>query len=110
MAYETITTHDIRKGDVILSHGMVLLIDSEPQVSKAHPVTDYGGACIYVHALVTNWAEVQAAGDTFIASFIRDDMSPTGHRARNGRQFTEPRWAIQGNGLAQWARRIPAAR
>ncbi len=105
--YETITTHDIRKGDILRSDGMDLLIDSDPQVSKAHPVTDYGGACVYVAARVLNWEEVQATGDRLLVSFIKSDMSPTGDRARNGKApYDVPRWTIQGNGLAQWARVI----
>jgi hypothetical protein len=104
--YETITTHDIRQGDVILSHGMELLIDREVIESKAHGVTEYGGACFYTSALVLNWEEVQANGDDLLVSFIRSDMSPDGLAARNGRRNTEPRWTIQGNKLAQWARLI----
>jgi hypothetical protein len=111
--YETITTHDIRQGDIIWSNGMRLLIDSEPQVSKAHPVTDYGGECIWVKALITNWDEIVADADEFpggvssmVRSFVRDDMAPNGHAARNGRRLTEPRWTIQGNGLADWAREV----
>ncbi len=104
--HETITTHDIRPGDIILSHGMVLLVDSEPRVSKGHGVTEYGGECKVTAALVLNWEEVQATADALLVSFIRDDMAPDGHAARNGRRNTEPRWTIQGNGLAQWARVI----
>lgn len=103
---EYVTTHDIRQGDIVLSHGMELLIDKEVVQSKGHPVTDYGGACFYTSALVLNWDQVQADGDDLLVHFIRDDMSPNGYQARNGRQRTEPRWTIQGNKLAQWARVI----
>ena len=95
--HETITTHDIRQGDIILSHGMVLLVDSEPRVSKGHGVTEYGGECKVTDALVLNWEEVQATGDALLVSFIRSDMRD---------RYNEPRWTIQGNGLAQWARVI----
>jgi len=104
--YETITTHDIRQGDVIYSHGMELLIDQEVVQSKGHAVTEYGGACFWTAARVLNWEEVQATGDGLLVRFIRADMAPDGHAARNGRRNTEPRWTIQGNRLAQWARLI----
>lgn len=111
--YEPITTHEIRKGDTIYSDLMVLYVDSEPQVSKAHPVTDYGGECKYVNALILNWDEIVATADEFpggvasmIRHFVRDDMAENGYAARNGRRLTEPRWTIQGNGLARWARVI----
>ena len=89
---------------------MVLLIDSEPKVSKAHPVTDYGGECKYVAALILNWDEVVAEADRFpgsvasmIRKFVREDITPTQWQPA---KYSEPRWVIQGNGLAQWARVI----
>ena len=107
MKYETITTHEIRLGDVLYAHGMRLLVDQAPQQSKAHPADGYGGACMFTSARVLNWDEVQAHGDGLLVKFILSDMSPTGDRARNGREpYDVPRWTIQGNGLAQWARLI----
>lgn len=104
---EYITTHDIRVGDILLCHGMELLIDREPVQSRSHPVTDYGGACMWTEARVLNWDEVQADGDQLLVSFIRSDMAPESSRTRNGlAPYSEPRWTIQGNGLAQWARVI----
>ena len=111
--YETISTHDIKQGDIIQSNGMVLLVDTEPLVSKAHPVTDYGGECIWTPAVVVNFAELEASADDghsidrFIVGIVKSDMADDGHRARNGRApYTEPRWTIQGNGLARWSRLI----
>lgn len=113
MNYEYVSTHDLRVGDVVLSDGMRLLIDQEIVQSKGHPVTDHGGACLWTAARVLNWDEIVKRAETdkyiagFIAGVIRSDMSPDGHRARNALPpYTEPRWAIQGNGLAQWARVI----
>jgi hypothetical protein len=102
--YETITTHDIRKGDILRSDGMDLLIDIEPR-QTSHRVTEYGGKTFATAARVLNWDEVQATGDRLLVSFIKSDMAPDSHRTRNGlAPYTEPRWTIQGNGLAQWAR------
>lgn len=94
---EWVTTHDIRQGDIILSYGMRLLVDSEPRVSKAHPVTDHGGECKVTAALVLNWDEVQEKGDKLLVRFIKSDLRD---------RYNEPRWTIQGNGLAKWARVI----
>lgn len=103
MRYETITTHDIRQGDTILMHGMVLLVDVEPRQTN-HPVTEHGGETFAAAAHVVNYDEVS---DGFIRSIIESDMSADGHRARNGRApYDVPRWTIQGNGLARWARVI----
>lgn len=106
---KTITTHDIKAGDIILNYGMVLLVDSEPEVSKVHPDTHPGGECKYVAARVLNYADLKAQaadGDgtaIYLLKFIDSDMSPNGHRAANGlAPYTEPRWSIQGNGLATW--------
>lgn len=111
MRTETITTHDIRVGDRIASNGMVLLVDREPHQTN-HPVGEYSPT-LATAAVIENWAELQAqAADghltaRFIVGLASDDMSPHGPRPRNGLQpYAEPRWAIQGNGLARWARII----
>lgn len=112
MRTESITTHDIRIGDRIANHGMILRVDDEPAVSKGHP-DGRGGACIWVRAVVENFTEVKASAEAgsdtarFLLSFIESDMSPHGYRARNGQTpDVEPHWTIQGNGLARWARII----
>ncbi|QDF18480.1 hypothetical protein SEA_RACHALY_85 [Mycobacterium Phage Rachaly] len=106
---ETITTHQLREGDVILNHGMRLRVDGEPRVSKAHPVdTDdpSRGHTVYYPALIENWDALVEASETdkwiagFIVGLVRSDL-------REGR-ITEPRWTIQGNGWARWAREVQA--
>ena len=108
---ETITTHDIRVGDVILSNGMRLRVDHEPRQTD-HPV-DAAGITLVTDAVIENWDELvqRAESDKWVAGFIvnivRSDMSPTGHRARNAlAPYAEPRWTIQGNGWAHWTREI----
>ncbi|AIT13406.1 hypothetical protein PBI_EQUEMIOH13_90 [Mycobacterium phage Equemioh13] len=116
MKTEVVSTHQLREGDVILDHGMRLRIDQAINVSKAHPVEDDDrGACLWTRAVVENFAEIEASAEDghdiarTLRSFIRSDMSPDGHRARNGMgPDTEPRWTIQGNGWARWTRVVEA--
>lgn len=84
-------TSELRPGDVVLNHGMRLLI-----IDDAH--TYPGGATnitwddtVYVWpARVTNWTEVN--GDPYIR-----------YHATHGTGSTaDPRWDIQGNELAHW--------
>jgi hypothetical protein len=58
--YETVTTHQIRKGDLIATYGMRLRVDREPHQSKAHPVEtdERGGAVMCARALIENWDEL----------------------------------------------------
>jgi hypothetical protein len=108
---EYINTHNINVGDTILAHGMVLYVDTEPRQTN-HKVTEYGGETLSVAAVVTNYSElvVDAAENphgtaAYVLRFIDSDMSPYGLRAANGlAPYTEPRWTIQGNGLAEWNR------
>jgi hypothetical protein len=112
MRTETVTTHDIRVGDRIASQGMVLLVDREPHQTR-HPVNEYSPT-LATAAVIENWAELVAMATEghstaqFIVHMVSNDMSPHGHRARNDLPpYTEPRWTIQGNRLAHWARIIP---
>lgn len=106
MKTEVITTHDIRVGDRIANHGMVLLVDHEPQQTR-HEV-NVGGITLATRALIENWDEVSREADgghdtmRFIRGRVRDDMYTD--------RITEPRWTIQGNGLAHWARIIREGR
>lgn len=101
MRTEIITTHDIRLGDRIADSGMVLLVDQEPK-QTFHPVNNAGGITLATRALITNWDELLEAAKSdkqvagFIVSCARNDMSRG--------VTTEPRWTIQGNGWARWAR------
>lgn len=102
---EYFTTHELNVGDMILSHGMILLIDRDI-IQTSHPVDpERGGPTFATAALVTNWDAVQEFGDDLLVHFIKSDMAEESHRTRNGlAPYTEPRWVIQGNGLATWAR------
>jgi len=104
---EYVTTHELNVGDVILSHGMKLLIDRDI-IQTSHPVDpDRGGPTFATAAVVLNWDEVQEKGDELLVYFIKSDMAEESHRTRNGlAPYTEPRWTIQGNGFATWARVI----
>ena len=74
------TTPELREGDVVREHGMRILIDGEPQLSKSHP----GNSTFYHRGLILNIDEVRAEG--FIpAGWIEDG-----------------RWTVQGNDLARW--------
>ncbi|BBX82153.1 hypothetical protein [Mycolicibacterium aubagnense] len=106
MKTEMITTHDLRLGDVILSDGMVLKIDQEPQ-QTCHPVDNAAaGITLATRALIVNWDDMveRAKVDTYITGFIvgrvRDEM--------NRGAINEPRWTIQGNGWARWTRALEA--
>lgn len=105
MKIESVTTHDIREGDLILNHGMRLRVDQEIHRSKSHAVhDDERGACVFTHALIENWDCLveDAKTDRQIAGFI---VRRVEEGLRDGRH-TEPRWSIQGNGLAHWSRVI----
>lgn len=114
MKTESITTHDIRVGDLILNYGMRIRVDQEPQQTN-HPVNEWSPT-LATAAVIENWDEMVEASKTdisvagFIVGMVRGDMSPDGLRPRNGLEpYTEPRWVIQGNGLARWPRAIEEA-
>jgi hypothetical protein len=100
MRTEPITTHDIKVGDRIASHGMVLLVDIEPHQTR-HPVDNEGGITLATSAVIENWADLVVASNADRYSNERyivnlADKSPDGIA----------RWTIQGNGWARWARII----
>lgn len=101
---EEISTHDIEVGDLILHHGMRLRVNSAPRVSTAHRVeSGERGATLATLALIENWDEIagtSGAANDFIVSRVRSEM------ARGA--ISEPRWTIQGNGLARWERATDA--
>ncbi len=107
MSTEIITTHEIAVGDVIHQHGMVLLVDQQPRQTR-HPVREDGSApTLATDALILNWDELLAAAagsDTvaFLVGLVRGQWT---HNDRNGIAHDgKPRWTIQGNGWARWAR------
>lgn len=105
MRTESITTHDIRLGDRIVTDGMFLLVDREPHQTR-HPVDNEGGITRATSALIVNWDELVQRAETdkwiagFIVSMVRGDLACG--------EITEPRWTIQGNGWAHWARVVEA--
>lgn len=103
MRTESVTTGELRQGDRVLNYGMVLLIDLDIKVSKSHPLIEERGAVLYTHALIENWDEVCREADEGhnIMRFIR---GLTNSDIREGRHDGKPRWTIQGNNLARWAR------
>jgi hypothetical protein len=91
MKHRTVTTPELRTGDIVNCHGLRCLIDGEIKVSLTHP--DDRGTVHYTRALVLN----------------RDEVSPsivplgytTADKSR-GDADGEHRWTIQGNDLARW--------
>lgn len=78
------TTPELRKGDVVLCHGMRVLLDSEPVHDDEHHRPN-------VHrcdGLVLNRAELST------------DVVPIGYTHRGAGQ--PHRWTVQGNDLATW--------
>lgn len=103
MTNTTITTHDIRIGDRIGDAGMLLLVDQAPKQTNHRVQTDSRGATFATAALIENWDALVAEAiedrhsiAAFIVGRVRSDMRYCG--------LTEPRWTIQGNGWAKWAR------
>lgn len=85
--YDIKSTPELRKGDIVLCHGMRVLVDGE-----LRPTSRAGG--FYTEGLVLNEAEVKAAKLVPI-SWLHNDS--------RGLYREEPRWTIQGNELARWA-------
>jgi len=85
---ETVTTHELRNGDVIASHGSLFKL-KDRKVSQSHDVTDYGGEVIWFRTAYLG--PLLKGGQESIPSALRKD------------------WVIQGNKLATWAR-ITAAK
>lgn len=88
--YEDITTHDLRKGDVVYSFGMRLRIVTEPTQTR-HPVNEYGPT-LAATAVITNWDEVK----DFVGGLAEVDAE--GNRT----------WVVQGNGLRRMSREVAA--
>ena len=86
--YEHITTHDIRKGDIVWSDGMRLQIVTEPRVTN-HPVNEYSPT-LAATAVITNWDAVKG----YVGNLAEVDAE--GNRT----------WVVQGNGLRQLSREV----
>jgi hypothetical protein len=77
-------THELRDGDVVLTHGMRVRISGDGEVSTSHPQDVAGAPCLWWAGVVENLDDVHAAG-VVPRSFVRDGL-----------------WTVQGNGLARW--------
>lgn len=88
---------ELRPGDVVLTHGMRLLIDQE---IKSYPGTY--GTVYATPAKVTNPEEVKA--EAFIPwSWLFPDVWGKGERGGWGKDWdADPRWDVQGNDNAYW--------
>ncbi len=89
----TLSTDELRPGDVISHRGMRLLIDQPISVWQGHPGSRDGALTYGTDALVLNADEVRAAGIVpwgwlFGRASSPDDL---------------PRWYVQGNSLARWS-------
>jgi hypothetical protein len=82
-----LSTSQLRPGDVVLCHGMRLLIDGDP---KTYP-GDRGNTVYVWPTRVTNMDGVRM-NDSFIRYHVTHG---TGSK-------DVPRWPIQGNDLAHW--------
>jgi hypothetical protein len=88
----TVTTHDLRPGDVVLTHGMRVEIPADG-MTVANTGPDNYAPTLWASGRVLNPDDV--ARDRIVpVAWLYDD-----HR---GGQRSEPRWTIQGNGLARW--------
>lgn len=84
MALEEVKISQLKKGDIVWSHGMRLRC-GEFEVSKSHPVADDGSLTRWCKGTVLNPEEVKAAGHVPVSWW------------KNG-------WTIQSNDLARWTR------
>jgi hypothetical protein len=90
MPTEAITTHDIKLGDIIWMSGLRLRVATEPRQTN-HPINEYSPT-LAADAIIENWEDVK---------------SYVGNLATVGEDGLR-HWTVQGNGLAQWAREVPA--
>ncbi|WP_280245451.1 hypothetical protein [Nocardia abscessus] len=89
---EYVSTDRLRQGDVLLHHGMRLVID---QPIESYDSAGTGEKVYRTAARIDNWDQLveRAKTDRTIAGFIVS-------------QSPNQRWAIQGNRLARWTREI----
>lgn len=92
---ESVTTHDLREGDIVRHYGMRILIDSRGQ-DAGHPDYPERGATVWFHGTVLNPSQVNA------------DLVPVGWRSSDSCTRCErgQHWQIQGNRRATWAREV----
>lgn len=91
--YQTKKTSELEVGDVIVNHGMRLLVETELRLSTAHD--DAHNGTRWTRARVLNRDELSAEQIPFSFTAPRGDE-------------TEPHFTIQGNDLATWSVEPPA--
>lgn len=98
---ETVTVGELEVGDIVHEHGMVLLVDQAPTLSKAHA----GDRTYYTAAIVTNRDQVSNDSVPFAFTEPREVWHAAEHRWI--RPTTgEHRWTLQGNDLGTVAREV----
>lgn len=82
-----VTTEQLQLGDLVVTHGMQVLLDTAPIVEQRQGSTVYAWV-----GTVTN-ADQICSKDALIRSFLRGGNAYPGRRDR---------WNVQGNHLARW--------
>ncbi|MER6086520.1 hypothetical protein [Streptomyces bluensis] len=97
----TLDTSELRSGDVVHTHGMLVLLRGEPK--KYDGLNSGERRTVYCwDGLVTNLDEVKAAKFVPIG-WLYPDVWGKGEKGGWGKDWdAEPRWVIQGNNLARW--------
>lgn len=106
-----LNTTEIRHGDIVLCHGLRLLIDGEPIQSLSHPHGPDGPDTYFYPGLVLNELsrDEEDAGEWrggVPVSWTRGWRRPEGNYREGCKHLAhlpgEHRWTIQGNSLAYW--------
>lgn len=88
---ETVTTHDLREGDVVHCHG--LRVKLGPVFQTRHPITNDGGATF------------ASKGEVLNNEYLATDA---GRQLFGGILMVGETWTVQGNGWATWEREVNA--
>lgn len=94
-----VTTSDLRSGDVVLTNGMRVLIEGEPNEYDGY---NSGERRTVYHwkGLVTNLEDVKEEQFIPISWLYPDKWVPG--QGWNKDYSAKPRWVVQGNELARW--------
>lgn len=88
-----LSTDQIKRDDIVHTHGMRVLMDTDPVTSRDHAGPLSGRTCYAWVGLVLNPDDVPE--DYIPRSWLYTDGI--------GQPRTEPRWNVQGNELAFWS-------
>ncbi|MGN7135785.1 hypothetical protein [Streptomyces pseudogriseolus] len=90
-------TSELRAGDVVLNHGMRLVLTGDRMATPGPYGTVYGW-----RGKVTNLEDVKAGG-IIPVSWLYPDKWGAGENGGWGKDWSaEPTWWVQGNKLATW--------